>query len=396
MKLRSDFEKLGRIVVKGAVISLASVGWLVIACTAPNNPAASAASEAPAYQPSLHLERDLDGRVYVRLVEQTYDGLQGAKPDQDLFGVRFGPKPGDSFRLSGAQRFRVQDLRSRSVKYGLQIMDAKAVAAYDVRFDDWDGGAEIYGSAVMIGNNRRPTQGPVHLQRLAADGGQAPDGSYRRSNTDGLTIEAGNAPVFLRDLTVRGFGDAGVDAKSTVYIMNATISDAHRLLRAWGGGDIVVVNSILNAAPGHAQAWVQNARGRIRYHNVLWCEGAERPSSTNPDCRTRPWLVEGEDISAEAARGRLQRLDRNPLPELSPFFRTRLDEVRLEYSKDGGRWLPLPAANTGAPGSPPVGDLRWPVTLRLSDGAYRFRAAAYLGGRRQGGYTAVIEESGGR
>ena len=398
MRWQSAINQAGHFIMKGAILSLASLSWLVISCAAPNNPEAEAAGEtqtAP-YRPSLYLERDATGGRYLRFVEQTFDGLQGQKPDQTLLGVRFGPDPGQSLRVFGDQRVRLQDIRSEGVKYGLQLMDLRAAAAYDVRVGRWDGGGEIYGSGIMVGNNRRPVVGPVYVQRLVADGGQQPDGSYRRSNTDGVTVEAGNAPLHLRDLTVRRYGDAGLDAKSTVYVMNATIEDAHRLLRAWGGGEIVIANSILNAAPGHAQAWLQDSRSRIRYYNVLWCEGATQPSAQDPKCRTRPWRVEGDAVSAQAAAGQIVRLDRNPLPAVSDFFRTRLDEVRLEYSRDGGPWLPLRVANAGAPGSPPVGDLRWPLRMRLDDGAYRFRAAAYLGGRRQGEYTPAIGETGGR
>lgn len=331
-------------IVKSAVFSLASLFWLAVSCAAPNQPGAEAAGEEASlpYQPHLYLEGEADGKRYLRFVEQTFDGLQGSRPDQVLFGVRFGPEPGGSLRLSGDQRVRVQDVQSEGVKYGLQLMDVRAAAVYDLRMRRWDGGGEIYGSGVMIGNNRRPVAGAVFLQRLVADGGQRPDGSYRRSNTDGVTVEAGNAPIYLREITARRWGDAGLDAKSAVYVMNATIEDAHRLLRAWGGGEIVIINSILNAAPGHAQAWLENSRSRIRYYNVLWCEGAAQPSAQDPNCRNRPWRVEGEAVSAQAAAGQIVRLDRNPLPAVSDFFRTRLDEVRLEYSRDGGAVVAAP------------------------------------------------------
>src|SRR5262249_35578385 len=136
-----------------------------------------------------------------------------------------------------------------------------------------------------------------------------------------------------------------------------------------------IANSIINAAPGHAQIWLADVTASVRYYNVLWCEGARDPSPDDPTCRTRPWLIEGDDIAPEAAAGRVTELNRNPLPEVSPFFRTRAAGVVIEYSSDrGAHWRRLDLLNAGDDSGPPRGDPRYRVPASLERGENWFRA----------------------
>src|SRR5690606_5458708 len=93
-------------------------------------------------------------------------------------------------------------------------------------------------------------------------------------------------------------------------------------------------------------------------------DGAVDPSPTNPKCRTEPWHVEGEDVSASVAATRIIPLQENPLPKISPFFTTSIDEIAAEYSRDGGRtWNRLNMPNMVGPGAAPFDDTRCRLLL---------------------------------
>jgi len=357
-------------------------------------PRAEAVAAANAYRPTLLLERDEANRAFLRLEETRFDPFAPRKADRIVRDRKAGPDPGKSFVLGGTETVAVEGLRSTRMKYGLQLMNTPTVSVYDFTYFQFDGGGQIYGGALKLGNNRRPTTGVTYVQRVYANGKQEPDGSYKRSNTDFIGVEANNAPLYARNVTGRNFGDAGVDAKAKVYLMNATLDGAHRVLRAWGAGEIILVNSIINAAPGRAQVWLQDGRSTVKYYNVLWCDGADAPSASHPKCRREPTRIDAEKLSPEAARARVTRLRDNSLPEVSPFFRTQIDRIDVQYSRNGGPWRDLALPNTGAGAEAPVGDLRWRIPLDLKDGAYRCRAAVFAGGRQLGEWAQPIDESG--
>lgn len=316
-------------------------------------------------------------------------------PARVLRDQQKGPSPDQSYRVTGLESVLVEGLKTTRLKYGLQVLDTPRVAVYNFSYDQFDGGGQIHGGAIKVGNNDRPITGPLFVQTAYADGRQQPDGSYRVSNTDFLGVERKNAPVYLRNATGKNFGDAGVDSKGQkVYLMNATLESGHRMVRAWGGAEIILVNSIVNAAPGRTQIWISDQNATVRYHNTLWCDGADKPSASHPNCRADPWRIEGDRISKEEAAKRVIPLFDNPLPGESPFFATRIDRLEVEYSIDGGPWLALDLPNTGGMGKAPVGDLRWRVPLDLNTGAYRFRARFSLGGKAVGEPSQPVDEQG--
>jgi hypothetical protein len=107
-------------------------------------------------------------------------------------------------------------------------------------------------------------------------------------------------------------------------------------------------------------------------------------------------VVEGENISAAEAATRFIPLQSNPLPQVSPFFRTQIEEIVVEYSGDGGRtWQAMPVSNAGAPGWAPVGDTRYAIPFDLGDGDYRFRAWYKKNGVKAGETSAAVDEGGG-
>ena len=95
------------------------------------------------------------------------------------------------------------------------------------------------------------------------------------------------------------------------------------------------------------------------------------------------------------ALSRFIQVSTNPLPAVSTFFRTAMDEIVVEYSSDGGTtWQALSLINTGGPGSPPIGDTRYRIPLNLSSADYRFRAFYRLNGAKVGETSQVINEAG--
>jgi hypothetical protein len=165
------------------------------------------------------------------------------------------------------------------------------------------------------------------------------------------------------------------------------------MVRSWGV-EIILVNSIINGRSGHSQGWVSGPDAKVRYYNTLWCMDSANPSPSDPNCRSDPWVVESDDMSLAEAQSRFIPLQSNPLPAISPFFRTSIDEVVVEYSTDGRTWQTLGLSNTGRPGAAPVGDLRYRLPLNLSGSNYLFRAFYRKLGGRIGATSEVIDETG--
>jgi hypothetical protein len=119
------------------------------------------------------------------------------------------------------------------------------------------------------------------------------------------------------------------------------------------------------------------------------------PSPSDPNCRTSPWVVEGDDMPLSEAQSRFTQLQSNPLPGISSFFATSIDEIVVEYSADTGRtWTTLSLPNTGGPGSAPIGDPRYRLPLNLGDADYLFRASYRKTGGKVGATSGIIDETG--
>lgn len=249
------------------------------------------------------------------------------------------------------------------MKHGLMLANTGTVWINDYNFTQFDGGGQIWGAAIKLGDSAKGSQAFTYIQHVFADGMQKPDGTYKVSNTDFIGIEGESGPVYVRDVTGRNFGDAGVDSKSSrVYIMNATLDGGHRMVRAWQNVEIILVNSIVNTSPGHSQGAIFDTTGTVRYYNTLWCQDAHPATIESAKCGTTPWLVEGEDLPVTVAAARFIPLSSNPLPAISPFFNTSIDQIVVESSRDGGKtWTPLSLSNTGGPGN-----RRWAIRAMRS------------------------------
>ena len=164
----------------------------------------------------------------------------GASVQRVIADEVMGPAPGVNKVIEGAMTTRIANVDAVQMKYGLTMQESGPVEIYDYTYRQFDGGGSIFGAAMKLGDNGRPTAGSTYIQRVVADGMQTPDATYKVSNTDFLGVELDSGPIYIRDVSGKNFGDAGVDTKSNqVYIMNATLSNVHRGLRAWPGVEII-------------------------------------------------------------------------------------------------------------------------------------------------------------
>jgi hypothetical protein len=359
-------------------------------------PAAPPPPTGESVRPVLFIEKDNSGAAFLRVEEQIYNAFSPGAAQREIRDRKLGPAPGVNTVIEGDQTTDVENVDAVQLKYGLTLQASSMVSIYDYTYTQFNGGGSIFGGAIKLGDNDRPTNGSTYIQRVAADGMQQPDSTYKVSNNDFLGVELDSGPIYVRDVTGKNFGDAGVDTKSTqVYIMNATFEGAHRMLRAWPGVEIIVVNSIINAAPGHSQGWVYDSSSTIRYYNTLWCVGSANPSPSDPKCTSNPTVVEGENLDPATAASRFIALQSNPLPAINGFFASKIDQIAIEYSADGGRtWNALQLPNTGKAGLAPIGDPRYRIPLDLNAADYRFRATYMKNGVKAGNTSQPIDETG--
>ena len=361
----------------------------------PPAPPPPAGPQSGDIRPALFIEKNADGATFLRVQEQSYDPFDGGA-QRVIADQQKGPLPGVNTLIEGTQTTRISNLDVTEMKHGLTLQSSGDVWIYDYTYTKFNGGGAIHGAAIKLGDNGRPTSGTTYIQRVVADGMQAPDATYKVSNNDFIGVERANGPIYVRDVSGKNFGDGGVDTKSPIYFMNATFDGAHRMVRSWGV-EIVLVNAIVNGRSGHSQSWVVNPGWapndtKVRYYNTLWCMDSENPSASDPKCKSDPWVVESDDMSD--ALTKFIPMQSNPLDGVSPFFKTSIDEIVVEYSIDGRTWQTLSLPNTGKPGSAPVGDPRYKLPLNLGGANYLFRASYRKMGGKVGATSEVIDEAG--
>jgi hypothetical protein len=333
-------------------------------------------------RPLVYIETDPNGAPYVRVMERRSNPITPSRTIQNLTS---SPR----IIISDSQSTLVRNVTVRNARYGVSVSGTGQVSIDTFSYIDWNGEGSIYGGAIKLA---RPSSAAAYVQRVFADGMEAPDPTYDRSNTDFIGVERNSNPVFVRYATGRNFGDAGVDAKSNVALMSVTINGAHRGLRIWSGVQLTIADSIINVPEGHEQVWFEDATSRLRYHNVLWCVGATTPSPNSSDCSTSPTIIGADKITVTQARAQITALSSNPLPAANSFFATQIDRIVIEYSSNAGAtWRAM--ASGGASGRAPLGDTRYRIPFSLASGTYLFRAYFERNGARVGA-TAVVNEAG--
>jgi Ca2+-binding RTX toxin-like protein len=221
----------------------------------------------------------------------------------------------------------------------------------------------------------REHEGSLELLRAYGVGGDTSD-DFRsgdsNNNTDFLSLDnrrdGSGDRVFLRDVTAHTFSDSVVDAKGDVYLSNVTMSDTWRVLRAWDGANIYIVNSVIENDPGDYLAHLGGYNARLYYYNVLW-----NGKSTLDLDDVQTWRVDNSDID-RVKKNNVIKLDHNPLPDLDPFFTEHEDRYFAQVSVNGDSWVNISLPNHGE-----FGDLAGDTLASVPDlgnGEYRIRAWA--------------------
>lgn len=368
----------------------------VSAAAAPAANASAATQALPSFRPTLYIDSDPDGARYIRVEEPRYNPFTTGAIGQSLVNRNLGPAPGVSNNLTGNVTTLVSNVNVTGMKYGVDLMGTNKSSIYNFRYVRWDGGTDIYGSAIKIGGNDRATNSSTYIQRVFADAEQQPDPSYTISNTEFLGVEHDDGPIFVRDVTARHFGDAGIDTKSgPVYVMNATLSGGHRMLRVWPGVTLVIANSIVNASAGQSQIWIGDATASVKYYNTLWCVNATTGTASDPNCRTKPWAIEGEAISSAEAAQRVTPISSNTLSASSVLFNTQIDQIVVQAStNNGASWTTLSFPNAGHSGSPPIGDTRYRLPSGYTASSCLFRAYYMIHGAKIGVNSRTMNGAG--
>ena len=252
---------------------------------------------------------------------------------------------------------------------GVNVDPSDNLRVYDYTFFETDPSVQ-FSSAVFRDPNHA---GSMELLRVYADGEDEQIreiSDYDKFNTDFLNnsshLPAGEeGAIYLRDFTARGFADSIIDAKSDVYIMNATMEDAFRILRAWPDTHIIIVNSVINLGDGTDYAWLSGYNARLSYYNVLW-DGKD----TLPLDKINAYNVKPEHRDSVLAKN-VVKLDSNPLEGIE-FFNIERSKYRAQVQVNYDKWIDLALAG-GGDFAKAIGDTLVEIP-DLGNGLYRVRA----------------------
>ncbi|MEM9169554.1 MAG: hypothetical protein AAGC56_07840, partial [Pseudomonadota bacterium] len=322
---------------------------------------------SPINKPTIYVEQH-DGRAYLRVEEQQYS-LRN--PENSVSNRSNSGGQGNTYFAGEAETYEYRNIDLSNTRYGFGLSNTQEVNIYDLTVDGiyrGDGHASVIGLGL-----RGPIDEPLTVQRVHADGGLEPmrfaGQNYGNGNKDFLdggrsrsVSRGGDGYTYLRDVTARNFTDGIIDTKDTVYIMNATLENAHRILRVWNDSHVVLVNSEINLQNGESLIWLYDNSSRVSYYNTTW------NGQPDPD----PSLISVFQGNRNEVLRNVQRLDENPLPDESDFFDTSFDQITVEVSRNGGPWQEVEIPNTGENGVGPIGDLLYDLP-NLGNGDYQLR-----------------------
>jgi Ca2+-binding RTX toxin-like protein len=263
----------------------------------------------------------------------------------------------------------VQNVSITNAKQGVTINPSGDVRIYDYTFFGTNEGSTVFAAAIYRDPEHR---GSIQIQRAYADGLDQQIkviDDYNDRNTEffdnnNVIPAGGGGAVYLRDFTARGFADAIIDAKSTVYVMNATMEDAFRIIRVWPEAHVVLVNCVLNLGDGTNYGWLNGYKARISYYNCLW-DGSPTPDLSKFSTFGVPW-----QDSARVIAQNVRQLASNPLEGIE-FFGTDANRYRAQVSVNHDVWIDLALPGGGRPAGH-VGDTLVELP-ELGNGLYRIR-----------------------
>lgn len=338
----------------------------------------------------LLIENDSNGS-YVRIqdnrVEKQYDEI--------VDGFNSDESPGEVAYFSDVeqgQRALYENFDISQAKHGITVVGGGARDIYNYDFYDADPTKDTrdgvvtntHANAIRISEDDElhDADGPITIQRAHADGASQPmtkEDRYQNSNTDFISnnnkaTNGNTVELYLRDFSAKNFSDAIIDNKGTVYIMNGTLENAYRILRAWPESEIVIVNSVIDLGEGTELAWFKDDTARLKYFNVLW------NGKPDPD----PELIKVQNIpkgmtKVEVLEKVLVPLDRNILEEVDPFFGTLNAHYEVKISVNGGAWQTVELDRTTFTEDGVIGDPRI-LLPDLGDGIYELLVTAVTSG----------------
>lgn len=265
----------------------------------------------------------------------------------------------------------LENVDARDNRLGLVFTGDTDLRVYDYQFFNTVGTAtnDRFAAAIKRDDDHN---GSAEFLRVYADGMDvSATGKFNGSkntdffdNNNGRNADGG--AVFFRDITAKNFYDAAFDAKSDVYIMNATISGTTTGLRVWNNDSIYIVNSEISGGPNSDLIKFTGNGGKIYYYNTTW-NGKSRPDLSE----ITTWQVPKNQIQ-DVKLSNVIELKENPLPKFDPFF--TVDDARyfVEVSVNGGAWRRVDVPNNGLL-SEHVGDTLIELP-NLGSGTYRLRA----------------------
>ena len=275
---------------------------------------------------------------------------------------------GDGRFSLGTGSVTVEDHTAINTKIGIRLNSDVDAHVYNYQFLGTQS-PNAYAAGVYRSKGH---EGSAEFLRVFGDGEVNPPATskVRLANIDFLDNNSWSVPdgdaLYFRDLTIRNFGDAAIDAKSSVFIMNATIDNTFNALRAQGDSTIIIVNSIVNSSDNGNLIKLTGDNSRVLYYNTKW-DGKDNP---DPD-KIGTWKVPFNQKNSVISKNVIE-LDSNPLPKLDDFFAIDNAKYFAQVSVNGRGWIDLDLPNKGFL-STHVGDTLIKLP-NLGAGEYRVRA----------------------
>ncbi|MBI1359290.1 MAG: hypothetical protein GC155_03300 [Alphaproteobacteria bacterium] len=209
----------------------------------------------------------------------------------------------------------VLDLTVTGRKYGISLDATGPVLIRNYRFSHRRSD-DPYGSGLILGS-KSPTTGPTYLSNARIDLKEAgPNPDYRVANNEAITVERGNKLLNVREATLLGAQESGLDNKGDVVMDAVFIASGHRSVRIWSGASLVLVNSTVLAFPGYHGFWFGSGDGvaHLEYYNCRFGAVGDPPGALTdqlPD-----WMIDRE----EGANVQITQLDHDPLDRSADSF----------------------------------------------------------------------------
>ncbi len=202
----------------------------------------------------------------------------------------------------------VIDLSVKSRKYGISLDRTATVLIRNFRFVDRQS-EDAYGSGLILGGTS-PTVGPTYLSNAYINLEEAgPNTDYRVANNEAITVERGNNTLNVREASLLGAQELGLDNKGDVVMDAVFIASGHRSVRIWSGASVLLVNSTVLAFPSYHGFWFGAGAkpARLVYYNCRFGRVGDPPEALSTELPE--WMIERED----GADAEVVRLERDPL-----------------------------------------------------------------------------------